>query len=445
MTRSDAQLVSREPARGVAYRPPTASRAREIHLVVHTSQLESIMRRTIVAAALAAALVAPLTPSGARATMPTPRTSSFADLATEFVFTTLAFSPSGATANGLHERTDPKTGAKVVFDELLDDYSPAEIARERAFYDGFRQRLGAIKRASLDPQTRVDYDLLENAVSFALFSIDEERAYERKPQNYPENLGSALFAPMSLEYADKTTRAGHFVARLERVPAFVDQAIANLKTSNEIYRKAALDSNEGVVYVAKDLGAGFVKGTPSEDRYAKALPAALAALEKFTAFVRDELPKRPEIDWRMGQKDFELKWRYYLQVSFTPDQMLGYAEKQMAETRAEMLRLAEPLHKEWFPDHEHSKTDAEAYLNTVVSEVLGRIQQEHVSRDDLVAQTVKDVGEIEGFIKSHHILSITDYSNMRIIPTPEFMRGATESQARSSRRFWSRRSRRSTG
>jgi uncharacterized protein (DUF885 family) len=376
------------------------------------------MRATVLAAALA---LIPIAPGATMAKEPSP---NFSDLADEFVYTTLSFSPSAATQTGLHERTDPKTGQKIKFDELLDDNSPAELARQRAFYEDFRRRLHAISKSSLDPQTRADYDLLDNAVSFGLYSIDEERFYERKPQNYAEGLGGALFAPMSLEYADKDTRALHFVARLERVPAFLDQAMANLKASNEIYRKAALEANEGVEYVVRDLGAGFVKGTPAEERYAKAAPAALAALERYAAFIKDELPKRAAFDWRMGQKAFDAKWRYYLQVSFSPDDVIGDAEAAVKQTRAEMLRLAEPLHKEWFPDHTHPREDAEGYLNTVVGEVLGRIQQEHTSRETLVEQTEKDVAEIERFIKDHHVVSITDYSNMRVVPTPEFMRAS---------------------
>lgn len=350
--------------------------------------------------------------------------SQFPALAEEFVFTTLSFSPSGATGSGLHERTDPKTGKKVVFDEMLDDFSPREIARERAFYEDFRARLHAIPKAKLDPQTRVDYELLDNAVSFALFSIDDEQFYRRKPQNYAENLGNALFQPMSLEYADKDTRAAHFVSRLEQVPAFVEQAVANLQESNEIYRKIALEANEGVVAVVKEMGADFVKGTPSEERYAKAAPAALAALDRYAAFVEDELPKRGEFDWRMGERRFGAKWKYYLQVSFTPDEMLAIAEKRLAETRAEMLRLAEPLHEKWFPDTHYDKSDKQAYLNNVVRDVLGRIQQEHIERGRLVEQTQSDVDSIVKFLKSKRIVSITDYPNLRVIPTPEFMRGS---------------------
>src|SRR5438552_18220994 len=79
---------------------------------------------------------------GSRASMKV----QFSDLANEFVFTTLGFSPSGASQFGLHERTDAKTGKKIVLDELLDDLSPAEIARQRAFYESFRRRLHTISK-----------------------------------------------------------------------------------------------------------------------------------------------------------------------------------------------------------------------------------------------------------------------------------------------------------
>jgi hypothetical protein len=357
---------------------------------------------------------------GSRAGM----TVQFSDLANEFVFTTLGFSPASASQVGLHERTDPKTGKKIVFDELLDDFSPAEIARQRAFYEKFRKRLHTISRNKLDAQTRVDYDLLENAVSFALYSLDEEQFYRRKPQSYPENLGTSLFNNISLEYADKPVRAMHLARRLEQVPVFIDQAIANLQASNEIYRTSALEANEGVVELVKSLGPDFVSGTPAEERYKKALPAAIAALERYERFVKEELPKRQEFDWRMGPARFDSKWRYYLQVSFSPADMLKVAEEGMKSTRSEMLRLAEPLHEKWFPDHKHERTDADAYLNQVVGEVLARIGAEHTNRNELVEQAQRDTALIADYIRSKKLLSMTDFTNLRVIPTPEFMRSS---------------------
>ena len=348
---------------------------------------------------------------------------SFPALANEFVFTTLAFSPSGATQNGLHRYTDPRTHRVLILDQMLDNFSPAELARQRAFYQDFKRRLERLLIGTMDPQTQADYELLQNAIGFALFSIDQEEFYKWKPQMYSENLGSALFSNISLEYADKTTRARDLAARVEKVPAFIDQAMKNLDASNDVFRRVALESVDGVRDLVKGMGADFAKGTPSEARYMKAQPAALAALDRYTDFVKNELPKRAQRDWRMGKDRFASKFRYYLEVSGTPEDHLRAAEDSMRATRQEMLRLSEPFHKQWFPDHSHPNAGSDEYINTVVGEVMARIGAEHVSRDSLVREGEIDVAMLEKFVRDHRILSLTDFSNLRVIPTPLFMRG----------------------
>jgi hypothetical protein len=353
----------------------------------------------------------------------TSASSRFPALANEFVFTTLAFSPSGATQNGLHRYTDPRTHRVLILDQMLDDFSPAELSRQRAFYQDFKRRLERIPVGTMDPQTQADYELLQNAIGFGLFSIDQEQFYKWKPQMYAENLGSALFSNISLEYADKNTRARDLAARLEKVPAFIDQAMKNLAASNDVFRRVALESIDGVRDLVKGMGADFVKGTPSESRYMKAQPAALAALDSYTQFVTNELPKRAQRDWRMGKDRFDTKFRYYLEVSGTPQDLLRAAEDSMRTTRQEMLRLSEPFHKQWFPNHLHPNPGSDEYINTVVGEVMARIGAEHVSRDSLVREGEIDVAMLERFVRDHRILSLTDFSNLRVIPTPLFMRG----------------------
>ena len=347
----------------------------------------------------------------------------FPGLANEFVYTTLSFSPSGATQTGLHAWTDPKTGTKLAFDTLLDDLSPASLQRQKAFYGDFKARLQTLNRDKLDPQTQADYDLMMNAVEFALFSLDEERFTVRRPQLYAENLGSALFSNVSLEYADPATRAAHLAARLGQVPAYVATAIANLNASNDVYRRTALEEMASVADAIRTSYADFVKGTPAAARYTAAQPAALAALAHFAAYVRDTLPGKGAFDWRLGKAMYDVKWRYYLQASVTPEEMLREAEDSMRSIRAQMLVLARPLHDQWFPGHRHAG-DSTAVLNAVVGEVLARIGQDHVNRDSLVAAGAKNIADLEKFVVDHRVLSQTDFSKLTVIPTPPFMRAS---------------------
>ncbi len=63
-------------------------------------------------------------------------------------------------------------------------------------------------------------------------------------------------------------------------------------------------------------------------------------------------------------------------------------------------------------------------LNAIVGEVLAKIGQEHTNRDSLVEVGQRTVADLEKFVVDHHILSQTDFANLKVIPTPVFMRGS---------------------
>jgi uncharacterized protein (DUF885 family) len=348
--------------------------------------------------------------------------TGFPALASEFVFTSLAFSPASATQAGLHDWTDPYTGKRAHLDSLLDDFSPRAIEQQRAYFMRVQSRLATLDRTHLDAQTQADYDVVANAAAFALFELTKERFHQFKPQMYAEDLGNSLFANISLEYADKNTRAADLTARVARVPAFLAVARRNLRAANDIYTRVALEETDGVSALVKGMGADFTRGTPSQARYTRVAPAALAALAEYQRFVKDTLSKRGTVDWRSGVGLFNAKWKYSLEVSLTPDEALRIAEDSMRKTRAEMLVLARPLHDTWFPGHKHTG-DSTAVLNAIVSETLARIGAEHANRDSLLQQAKTDVAALTRVVRDQRIVSLDSFPNLQVIPTPEFMRG----------------------
>src|ERR1035438_8732158 len=124
----------------------------------------------------------------------------FALLSQEFVYTTLSFSPSAATAAGLHKYQDR------TLDGMLDDLSPSSIERQHNFYLGFRERLERLKPDDLSAEDRADWKILEDQISLALLDFDEIQNYMHNPATYVETLGNALFTPYVLEYAPKSER-----------------------------------------------------------------------------------------------------------------------------------------------------------------------------------------------------------------------------------------------
>src|SRR5262249_10338774 len=145
-----------------------------------------------------------------------------AELTEQFVYTSLAFSPSQATASGLHEYQGQK------LDDMLDDLGPAAIDKQRKFYEKMYQGLSGIKDEQLSPEERADLQMLRDQNALALLDLNEIHTPLHSPQSYVEILGNALFTPFVLEYAPKPERMRQIIARLAKVPLLLDQAQTNL-------------------------------------------------------------------------------------------------------------------------------------------------------------------------------------------------------------------------
>ncbi|HVY93459.1 MAG TPA: DUF885 family protein, partial [Bryobacteraceae bacterium] len=302
--------------------------------------------------------------------------ADFSKMTEEFVYTTLSFSPVFASGQGLHEYN------KVVFDTELDNVSNQAIQKQRNFLTDFHKRLEALDKNSLAPEDRADYDIMDTQVGLSLFDIDIARSYQHSPQSYVELLGTALYNPLLLDYAPKEKRFGDIIARMKQVPEFITTAQRQLRAMPDIWVKVAIDENNGNVdLIDKTLRAEV---PPSlKDQYDTAATPAMDALRAFNTFLksregRPENPNDPGSDWRLGTERYPTKFRLALATDRTPDQVLADAEARLKAVRAEMLNLSLPLHAKWFPTHkDHADQTGETRENTVISEVLNHIAQDH--------------------------------------------------------------------
>jgi uncharacterized protein (DUF885 family) len=210
------------------------------------------------------------------------------------------------------------------------------------------------------------------------------------------------------------------------VPRFLRQAKENLTDSDPIYVRVAVEENAGNVQLIEDtLGREIPPGSPLRARFDQVAPAAVAACRAFSAFLEDDLGKRPPTrSWRLGKALYDEKFRLTVQSPVTPTQVLADAEEQLSRTRAEMLELALPLHREMFPGHaEHRDAGEAERQDAVLREVLQRISDDHPRRDQLLETVSADLARIRAFIEQKQIVTLGSRDNLKVIPTPPFMRG----------------------
>ena len=351
----------------------------------------------------------------------------FAKLSEQFIHETLALSPSTASQAGYHLHVDPKTGKTVALDALLDDVSAAGFAEQRRVYAEWRQRFHEeTPLSSLGIQDAADWRLIDDQIGLNLLEFDRIQNYKHNPTVYVELLGSALFQPFTDDYAPENARLGHILSRITAIPAFLDQARSQLMDADPIFIKVAVEENDGNIdLIQSTLAPAYSSDPKLKAQFDRVAPHSVEALKNFSRWLQDDLAKRKtDRTWRLGKDLYAEKFRLVMETAISPDQVLADAEGELKKTRAEMLQLALPLHKQYFPDHDdHGSLGQQERENKIIGEVLGKISEDHPKRDDLT-QTIKDdLTGIRSFIVEKKIVSLKSRDNLKVIPTPPFMRG----------------------
>jgi uncharacterized protein (DUF885 family) len=354
---------------------------------------------------------------------PNPR---FDQLAARFMYDSLVLSPVNASQAGYHKHTDPKTGKTIELDALLDDLGPQGSGAQRAFYRQWRETFRTMDASTLSKEQGADLQLIADQIGFSLLELEKIQSYRRDPTTYVEFIGNALFLPMTQSYAPADVRMGHVLSRIEQIPRALEQAKQMLADGDPIKTSTAIEENLGNIdLIQHTVKAAIPAGSPLEARYNAAAPKAVAALQDFSTFLHDVYGMRiTRVTWRLGKILYAEKFRYLMESSITPQQALAAAEQEMIEVRADMLRLAEPMHKQMYPTHgEHADLQGEARENLIIGEVLSRISDEHVKPADLQRHIEGDLAGIIDFIRQKKIVDLGPRNNLKVIPTPPFMRG----------------------
>ena len=338
-----------------------------------------------------------------------------ARLSDEFVTTTLTFYPSAATAAGLH-----KAGSQNL-DEAMEDMSPETLGRQLRFYQDFRTRLGKLRTDKLTAEDRVDLQLLQDECALEILDIADVQSAVHNPMMYAETAGAALFTPFTLEYAPKPERIRHIIARLGKLPLFLNQAVTNLTSAPLVWTQIAEGETEAnVTLVDKTIRDGVPDNL--KDAYGRAAQQALAALHKYDDFLKNSLSVR-DASWRLGEDHYRRKFRLVMHGAMEADNALERATRDMTSMRAHMMDIALPLHAEMEPKHhDHDDLSGDERQNVVIGEVLKKIAGRHSTRESYMDDARKDLDEARAFVQEHQLVTLPAQSNLQVIPTPEFER-----------------------
>jgi uncharacterized protein (DUF885 family) len=332
----------------------------------------------------------------------------------EFIETTLALSPTGATASGYHKHKGKE------LDGHLDDFSAAGIEKNRAAWKDLKSKLDSFSLGKLDAESRADAELIDSQIQLAQLEDREIQSWKHNPTLYVETIGNGLFVPYSVEYAPIEVRWRHIISRLSEVPRLLAEAKLQLVDSPTVWKNVAIEENEGTIGMIEQT---FPAQVPAalKSEYDPAAKNAVTAMRAFNDWLRTSLKDTGAESWRLGKEKYAKKFALVMGTDLKPEEVLARAELALTATRKEMFALALPLHHAMYPKH-IDPVD----VNLIIGETLKKMGEKHPTPEGYMDEARKALNETRNFLKTHPDQLVKDppRDNLQVIETPTFMRGS---------------------
>ena len=274
----------------------------------------------------------------------------------------------------------------------------------------------------LSREEEIDCRVLLGVIDELRFDEEDLDELSWSPIVYGYLLGGGLFSLLSLEFAPLADRLANAAGRMEGTPAVLTAARANLTSGrgravSGFHVEKAIQTVTGVADLCRtavEMAADADEAT--RDRVTAAAEPAIAAVEAFTTWLREDLLPTADGDFRLGRELYERKFRHRLKATITPAELEARAARTYDEVRAEMLRLARELWPTWIGD-EPMPEDPDA----LTRRVLDAIAVDHPKADELLDFCRDEHRRIEDFIRERDLIGLAE-DPLQIIWTPPFLR-----------------------
>ncbi|MGD0862203.1 MAG: DUF885 domain-containing protein [Candidatus Limnocylindrales bacterium] len=333
--------------------------------------------------------------------------------------------PVAATAVGNH-----------AFDGDWPDLSDWGQAERLAFIDDWSAELRAIPDGSLTPDERIDRDLLVSELAALRFDEADLREGSWDPLSYVYLIGGGIFPLLARDFEPLATRLGSVASRLERLPAVLTAARGQLGRINSrpvstLHLEMALRQLPGIGSLVDDTlaRASAAASDPAvaalQPRLEKASVAARRALNGFARYLRRDLRPGSHGDGRLGRDLFARKLRRTFRSNLTDEQILTQARLEYDAVRAEMIRIARRIWRQWLPGQPlpsaASEGSQEAADQKTVSRVTAAIGRAHHPAGELVQACRDSHLEILEFVRRKKLIGLPN-EPLEIDWTPPFLR-----------------------
>ncbi|MBP9232766.1 MAG: DUF885 domain-containing protein, partial [Phenylobacterium sp.] len=351
---------------------------------------------------------------GALAQAATPADARFETLAKGWVDAAMRLSPVGATQTGDHR-----------FDHEIDDLGPKGRAAVVKLATETLAALQATPRAELSRANQVDAAILENQVRSDLWTTQTLQPYAWDPLVWNAVAGGALYTLTAREFAPLDVRLRSATARMEKLPALLAQARADLVPARvpKIHADTVVGQNKGLNSLVDGIVADAGKLPPADRaRLEAAAKTCKAAIDAHQRWLETVLVPAAKGDFRLGAELYDAKLAFALNSPLSRAEIKTRAQAEMTSLRATMYAISAKVlaGKPGAPPTPAAPTDAQR--QAAIEAALEFAYARKPERTKLVEAAEASLVQATAFVRERNIVTVPS-DPVKIGLVPEFQRG----------------------
>ena len=370
------------------------------------------MRKTLTLLAL---VLFVLSSSGILLAQENPEDKKFQEAIEKYLDAYWKFYPTAATLVGFHK-----------YDDKLEDLSRRNIEKRHTELDELNQEFVAkVDRFALSPELQIDHEIMVEALDMELIRHEAVVPWAYNPLFYNDIFSNCIQSLMKGDFATPDERAKNAVERLKDMDKLVKQAKENLQTPAQIYTETAIEQFKGIMDFYKLELPGLVSEAPASQKakLSDNMAKAVAALEDYQNFLQNELLPKSSGNFRLAGAHTRIL-RNLLKNDLPIQDIIARATADEKNIRRDMVLVCAPFYKIMDPpfdmDNPPSNLSEDQYINAVISHVLEKMNQDHVSKDEFFQAVENQKEQIKKFIQERGIVELPDVDiNLKAVPVTE--------------------------
>ncbi len=286
-----------------------------------------------------------------------------------------AFYPTAAAGAGLHE-----------YDARLGARDRAAIEAWIAALHELDDRFTAMDTTAMSDDQRLDRALVLRRIRGDLFSLEDVGTWRKDPRYYAGQWDMTLL--LLLDYAPLPHRMEAIVSRLERFPALVAAARANIEDPPRPFVEVSLIAYRGWPrFLREDLTTALagVDDPALQQRFAAARDAAIQAIESYASYLESDVLPTADGDYALGPERYQRMTAVLEGVDLPPEELKPVALAELARLRAATDSLAAVLAPDAPPE---SRVEA----------AFAVLAQDQPDGDEIVETAARVIGRLKAFV-----------------------------------------------